>query len=59
MQLPQRNEGLMTVLDQINQKYGKGTLGSGQEGFNKQWVMRSDKKSPEYTTKWDQLIAVA
>jgi DNA polymerase V len=58
MQLPQRNEGLMTVLDQINQKFGKGTLRSGQEGFNKQWVMRSDKKSPEYTTKWDQLIAV-
>ncbi len=59
MQLPERKGDLMKVLDQINDKFGKGTLRSGQEGFSKLWVMRSNKKSPAYTTNWNQIISVA
>ena len=48
----------MQVMDQINDRYGKGMLRSGTEGFAKQWVMRSDKKSNEYTTNWADLFKV-
>ncbi len=54
--LPARNDALMQVLDGINGKFGKGTLRNAREGFSKRWVMRSDKKTPEYTTRWSDLI---
>ena len=53
-----KNTQLMQVMDQINDRYGKGKLRSGTEGFDKQWVMRSDKKSNEYTTNWKHLLKV-
>jgi len=53
-----KNTQLMQVMDQINDRYGKGMLRSGTEGFTKQWVMRSDKKSNEYTTNWKHLFKV-
>ena len=58
MQLPERNDALMTTLDSINARFGKGTLRSCQEGFNKDWVMKSEIKSPAYTTQWNELISV-
>jgi DNA polymerase V len=58
MQLPERNDALMTTLDSINSRFGKGTLRSGQEGFSKDWVMKSEIKSPAYTTRWNELISV-
>ncbi len=58
MQLPQYNDNLMTVLDQINNRFGKGTLRSGQEGFGDGWVMRSQIKTPAYTTRFDDVIRV-
>ena len=57
-QSPVRNNHLMKTLDNINAKFGKGTLRSAQEGFSKQWAMRANTKSPEYTTNWNQLISV-
>jgi DNA polymerase V len=49
---------LMSVLDSINQRYGKGVMRFATEGFDKQWVMNSSKKSPAYTTRWDSVMAV-
>jgi DNA polymerase V len=59
MQLPKRNDALMTTLDSINSRFGKGTLRSCQEGFSKEWVMKSEIKSPAYTTRWNELISVS
>jgi len=53
-----KNNQLMQVMDQINDRYGKGKLRSGTEGFNKQWVMRSDKKSNAFTTCWNDIMKV-
>jgi DNA polymerase V len=57
-QTPQQQHDLMNTLDNINAKFGKGTLRSAQEGFSHQWAMRANIKSPEYTTNWNQLISV-
>ena len=57
-QMPERNNALMNTLDSINSRFGKGTMRSGQEGFKKDWVMKSEIKSPAYTTRFDELIRV-
>lgn len=46
---------LMETLDQLNARYGKGTLKLSQDGARKSWAMRQDRKSPNYTTDWDQI----
>lgn len=50
---------LMNVLDSINQRFGKGVARFATEGFDKQWVMNSNKKTPAYTTRWDSVIQVS
>ncbi|BBB60260.1 DNA polymerase V subunit UmuC [Undibacterium sp. KW1] len=44
---------LMDVLDQVNRRYGKGTLKLSQDGSRHSWKMRMEAKSPSYTTTWD------
>jgi DNA polymerase V len=49
------NPRLMQVMDRINAVWGRGTLHSAAEGVNRTWAMKREKKSPAYTTRWDQL----
>jgi len=52
-------ERLMTTLDQLNQKLGRGTLWIVAEGFQQNWRMRRENLSPAYyTSHWDQLPVV-
>lgn len=58
--LPQKNSAIMQAMDKINRKYGKSTIHLAAEGFKKAWLARSNKKSPNYTTQWDELpVAMA
>ena len=44
---------LMTALDTINARYGRGTMtmaSAGIEGKEKTWVMRQERMTPRYTT---------
>ena len=49
------NPRLMQVMDRINAAWGRGTLHCAAEGLQKSWAMKSEKRSPAYTTHWDQL----
>ena len=51
----ERAKNLMATLDEINAKMGRGTVRSAGEGIQKAWAMRSDNKSPAFTTDWKQL----
>jgi DNA polymerase V len=58
--LPKKDAVLMQTLDKINRRYGKSCIHLASEGFKKEWLARANKKSPNYTTQWDELaIAVA
>ena len=51
-------EKLMKPLDAINRRYGRGTLqlaSAGLEGDCRLWSMRQERRTPEYTTRWDDL----
>ncbi|WEX13875.1 MULTISPECIES: DUF4113 domain-containing protein [unclassified Pseudomonas] len=49
---------LMAVLDQVNGRWGRGTLRSASVPLNPDWGMRRDMMSQSYTTKLDQLWQV-
>jgi DNA polymerase V len=45
----------MKMMDIINQRW-KGKLKLGSEGVTKEWEMKAQFKSRNYTTNWDQLM---
>ena len=48
----------MKVMDTINQRW-KGKLKLGSEGVTKEWEMKAQFKSRNYTTNWDELIVAS
>lgn len=50
---------VMTVLDEINGRWGRGTLRSASIPANPEWGMRREMMSQSYTTKLDQLWKVS
>lgn len=50
-----RSEKTMAVMDAINRVWGRGTLRTGAAGVSQSWAMRSENRSPRYTTQWDEL----
>ncbi|MEX1232003.1 MAG: Y-family DNA polymerase [Planctomycetaceae bacterium] len=50
-----RDASLMSVLDTINDQFGSRTLRFGAEGVKPDWAAKFEKKSPRYTTRWDEL----
>lgn len=50
---------VMTVLDQINERWGRGTLWYTSVPTNPDLGMRREMMSQSYTTKLDQLWTVA
>jgi DNA polymerase V len=53
-----RTERLMSTLDAINNRWGRGTLQPGRITKPTEWAMRRDMLSPAYTTCWDGLLKV-
>ena len=49
---------VMTVLDQINERWGRGTLRSASVPIDPDWGMRREMMSQSYTTRLDQLWSV-
>ena len=57
---PAKEKALMTVLDQVNAKYGRDTLFLAAEGTDEQlWKMRQVQRSNRYTTRWNELLEAA
>lgn len=50
--------GMMSVMDEINRKMGKGSLTIAAAGVRPLWAMRRESKSPDYTTDWAELPVV-
>jgi len=55
---PGSSTKLMGVLDEINQRWGRGTLRAASVPTNPEWGMRREMMSQSYTTRLDQLWRV-
>lgn len=48
----------MNALDGLNQRFGRGTVKVSIQGAYKEWQMKQERKSPNYTTDWDEVPIV-
>ena len=58
---PAKSSQLMTALDNVNQRFGKGTLkvaSAGLDGDRREWVMKQERRTPRYTTDWGDVPVV-
>lgn len=51
-------QALMAALDSLNFRYGRGAVGFATAGTRQAWSLRSDKRSPRFTTRWNELLEV-
>ena len=61
--LESSRERLMGVMDELNQRYGRGTVklaagGVEEPGERVRWGMRQELRSPAYTTCWEDMLVV-
>ena len=52
------NPSVMKALDRINARWGRDTLRYAGAGTARPWGMKQSRKSPAYTTSWDELPIV-
>ncbi len=45
-----KRDRLMSALDEINGRYGKWTAVTASQGFRREWKLRSEMRSPAWTT---------
>ncbi len=50
-----KTAGLQKTIDSINRKNGLDTVKYAATGTSRNWKMRAEERSPEYTTKWKDL----
>lgn len=55
---PAGNQRLMQALDMLNKRYGRGAVKISTQGAYKDWQMRQERKSPCYSTRWDEVPVV-
>jgi len=49
---------LMDALDVLNKRFGRGTVKVSTQGAYKDWQMKQERKSPSYTTAWEEVPCV-
>jgi DNA polymerase V len=49
---------LMEALDNLNVRYGRGAVKVSTQGAYAGWQMKQERKSPNYTTSWDDVPLV-
>jgi len=54
----QKNKNLMSVMDNLNQKFGNDTIKIAAQGTNNSWQMKKELISPRYTTIWDEIPTI-
>jgi DNA polymerase V len=58
MEVKGKSAGLMKAMDSINSRFGNAAIKTAASGTKQDWQMRSGNKSPNYTTRWDELPVV-
>ena len=50
-----KSASMMCVMDSINRKMGNGSMTIAASGIQQRWAMRRERKTPNYTTDWNEL----
>lgn len=52
---------LIDALDGLNRRYGRGTVllaSTGTAGEHRLWTMKQERRTPQYTTRWEDIPMV-
>ena len=55
---PEPRSKLFQAVDEVNRRFGAGTLIAVSEGLDKKWKMPTENQSPSYTTSWKDIPIV-
>ena len=53
-----RSQALMMSLDRLNAVHGRAAVRFATTGVTQGWKLRSEQRSPRYTTEWGELVRV-
>ena len=53
-----RRDALMAALDDINGRFGRGSLFPGSTGVRRAWTLKADMRSPAYTSRLSEVPVV-
>ncbi len=53
-----KHNQVMTAMDILNQKYGRNTVKLAISGNRRRWKLRQEQLSPQFTTRWDDIITI-
>ena len=53
-----KSKALMHAVDRLNGNHGLGTVRFPVLGFQQRWKLRSEERSPHYTSDRDELLLV-
>jgi DNA polymerase V len=53
-----RRAALWKAVDAVNAEWGTGTVRFAAEGVDRSWRPKAERRSPRYTTSWDELLTV-
>lgn len=53
-----RTSQLMTAMDEVNRRMGRGTIFPAAAGIGRAWRLKAEHHSARYTTRWDELPQV-
>lgn len=54
-----RHEKIMQTIDDAEDRWGRDTLFFASEGTDRPWRMRQQRRTPHYTTNWNDLLSVS
>ncbi len=54
----EESERLMSVLDSVNMRFGRGTIAPAAAGIRREWQTKFENRSPRYTTRIQELPRV-
>ena len=54
----ERSKSLMSTIDNLNNRFGQGSLKIASESVSNDWRPKSDFRDPDYTGSWDELCIV-
>ncbi|MFG6159236.1 Y-family DNA polymerase [Halomonas sp. 1390] len=53
-----RSQRLMAAVDRLNREMGRDTVRFGLPRAGTAWALRCERRTPRYTTRWDELMRV-
>jgi len=53
-----KSKKMMETIDRINRKMGRDIVRYAAQGYTKKWVLKQQRLSPCYTTRWNDLLSI-